>query len=220
MIARIILLWVVVAAAMAGLLFGSAGRWDIPAFWLLLGIWFAFGSLAWLTMDRDLMKERMKPGPGGRDNVGAIRAVSAIAFVCHLTLAGLDAGRFHWSVIPGWVQGAGIAGYLATLSIIYWSMRTNRFFSSAVRIQSDRGHHVIDSGPYRYVRHPAYAALTLMPILSGIALGSWWAILPTAALIVVFLRRTALEDRMLRSELDGYAEYAGQVRYRLLPGVW
>jgi protein-S-isoprenylcysteine O-methyltransferase Ste14 len=99
-------------------------------------------------------------------------------------------------------------------------MRANPFYSSAVRVQSDRGHRAIANGPYRFVRHPGYAATILAVIGGGLALGSWTAMLPVLGFIALFLRRTVLEDRMLRCDLPGYAEYATTVRFRILPGVF
>ena len=89
-----------------------------------------------------------------------------------------------------------------------------------VRIQTDRGHHLVTSGPFRYVRHPAYAAFPFLMVGSGLALGSWLAALVGLLLVLPVLRRTALEDRVLREKLEGYSTYARQVRYRMFPGVW
>jgi protein-S-isoprenylcysteine O-methyltransferase Ste14 len=96
----------------------------------------------------------------------------------------------------------------------------NRFFSSVIRIQTDRGHHLVTAGPYRYVRHPAYASCPFLMIGGGLALGSWLAALIGLLLVFAVLRRTALEDRILREQLEGYADYAQNVPYRVFPGVW
>jgi protein-S-isoprenylcysteine O-methyltransferase Ste14 len=101
-----------------------------------------------------------------------------------------------------------------------WAMLSNRFFSSEVRIQTDRGHYVESGGPYRYVRHPGYASASLVFAASPVALGSLWAFVLTLGALAMFIRRTALEDRMLCAELSGYAQYAERVRFRLLSGVW
>jgi protein-S-isoprenylcysteine O-methyltransferase Ste14 len=99
-------------------------------------------------------------------------------------------------------------------------MKANRFFSPVVRIQSERGHHLVDSGPYRLVRHPGYAGSLLSCVGGALALGSCWALVPVGALGVLILRRIVVEDRFLKANLEGYAEYSERVRYRLLPGVW
>lgn len=101
-----------------------------------------------------------------------------------------------------------------------WAMIINQFFSGTVRIQTDRGHHVISSGPYRVVRHPGYTGGLLAGLATPFMLGTLWALIPVGLTAVVYIIRTALEDRTLQEELDGYREYAQRVRYRLLPGIW
>jgi protein-S-isoprenylcysteine O-methyltransferase Ste14 len=104
--------------------------------------------------------------------------------------------------------------------VFVWAMYANRFFSSIPRIQSERGHAVITAGPYRVVRHPGYTAALLAALTSGIALGSWASTFIAPIAFVLLVRRTMLEDRMLQSELPGYADYAARVHHRLLPGIW
>jgi protein-S-isoprenylcysteine O-methyltransferase Ste14 len=135
-------------------------------------------------------------------------------------VAGLD-HRFGWS--PDFPIGLEVLGFgLIALGYLFatWALAENRFFSSVVRIQTDRGHAVCDSGPYRFVRHPGYAGN--IPPLAGIvlALGSVWTLIPAAAALIVVMVRTALEDRTLRDELPGYRDYSGVVRYRLIPGIY
>ena len=101
-----------------------------------------------------------------------------------------------------------------------WAMRVNRFFSSVIRLQEDRGHQLVTDGPYRWMRHPGYTAGILLCLSSGIALGSWLSALPAVACIPLLLRRTVAEDRFLKENLKGYSAYADAVRYRLVPGVW
>jgi protein-S-isoprenylcysteine O-methyltransferase Ste14 len=106
------------------------------------------------------------------------------------------------------------------MAVTYWAMAVNPFLSTIVRIQDDRGHFVVTSGPYRYVRHPMYAMILLMWPGIALELGSWWALIPAVVIAIVFVIRTTLEDRTLQAELPGYAAYGQQTRYRLLPGVW
>lgn len=199
-------------------LFGSAGRWDLPFFWASIGLAVLLGLVARFTIDPGLLQERVHPAAGGKDRY--LRLFLLPFVLAHLIVAGLDVGRFHWSSVPVGVQVAAIAGLATSLGWVLWSMRVNRFFSPAIRIQEERGHHLITSGPYRYVRHPGYAGMIAAVLCSGPALGSWWAMLPILGYIFLIVRRAAQEDRFLRQELKGYADYASRVRYRLLPGIW
>jgi protein-S-isoprenylcysteine O-methyltransferase Ste14 len=113
-----------------------------------------------------------------------------------------------------------LAIFAFALAFFVWAILVNRFFSTAVRIQSDRGHHVITNGPYAIVRHPGYAGGVLAFVASALALNSLLVIVPAAIMLAVFVVRTADEDRMLQRELAGYADYSAKVRYRLIPGVW
>ncbi|PYI82033.1 MAG: isoprenylcysteine carboxylmethyltransferase family protein [Verrucomicrobia bacterium] len=200
-------------------IFGAAGRWDLPFVWACLGIYTVFLVVAMITMDPDLRRERLHPGPGGKDR--NLRAKLLPLIVGQWVLAGLDVGRFHWSdTVPAGLQLAALIIFVAAFGLTFWAMRENRFFSPVVRIQRERGHHVITTGPYQYLRHPGYLAAIACWVCGSLALGSWWAMVPTAVCIGIILRRTIIEDRLLQAELEGYAEYAQKVRYRLLPGIW
>jgi protein-S-isoprenylcysteine O-methyltransferase Ste14 len=135
-------------------------------------------------------------------------------------VAGLD-HRFGWSpVFPLWLIVLGIFLIALGYAFSVWAFVENRFFSSVVRIQTDRGHVVCDSGPYRIVRHPGYAG-NILPLLGIVlALSSLWTLIPAAVALVIAVIRTALEDRTLQDELPGYKEYARRVRYRLFPGIY
>jgi protein-S-isoprenylcysteine O-methyltransferase Ste14 len=104
--------------------------------------------------------------------------------------------------------------------LIWWVTSVNRRLSTMVRIQDDRGQQVVTNGPYRYVRHPMYVGTVLFAPGIPLLLGSWWALIPAGMIIVIFIIRTAMEDKTLMEELPGYAEYTKQVRYRLIPGIW
>ncbi len=135
-------------------------------------------------------------------------------------VAGLDA-LFDWSPafsVP--VKVFALICILAGYALGSYALIENRFFSGMVRIQTDRGHHVISSGPYRWVRHPGYAGAILTYLATPFFLDSSWALLPALFITVTLIIRTNLEDQTLQAELAGYHEYAGQVRFRLLPGVW
>jgi protein-S-isoprenylcysteine O-methyltransferase Ste14 len=137
-----------------------------------------------------------------------------------LVVAGLD-HRLGWSVVgERWVQGAALVPAIAGYVLTGWAMVENRFFSGTVRIQTDRGHVVVSSGPYRLVRHPGYAGSLLATMSVPVILGSWWTFLPAGVAIAALVARTALEDRMLRRELNGYEAFVAHTPWRLIPGVW
>jgi protein-S-isoprenylcysteine O-methyltransferase Ste14 len=206
-------------ALVGACVFASAGRSDLPLVWAYLGVWVAAVVVASFLIDPTLVRERIRPGPGGKDYVTVVAGTALM--LGQSLVAGLDVGRLHWSDgVPPAVQWAGLLALAASLAVVVWAMAVNRFFSSVIRIQTDRGHHLVTSGPYRYVRHPAYAACPFLMVGGGLALGSWLAALIGLLLVLAVLRRAALEDRVLREQLEGYAAYARQVRYRMFPGVW
>jgi protein-S-isoprenylcysteine O-methyltransferase Ste14 len=200
------------------IIFASAGRWDLPFVWLIIGILVAFYIGLAAFADPGMMRERLKPGPGSKDEL--TRYLGGVMLVGHWVLVGLDVGRFQWSLIPWQAQTAGLIGYLAALGALFWTMRANPFYSSVVRLQTERGHYAVVRGPYRWVRHPGYAATIFAMLCGGIALGSWLAMVPLLVFVGFFFRRTLLEDRLLIHELEGYAEYATKVRYWLIKGLF
>src|SRR5216683_2914367 len=128
----------------AAILFGSAGRWDLPMFGVYLGLWLLFALITAASIDLDLMKERLRPRAGGKDSLPLLRLLAAASLGGHYVVAGLDVGRYHWSgTVPLGAQVLGLIGLAAALAIIRWTQHVNRFFSSAMRIQRDRGQHVI-----------------------------------------------------------------------------
>jgi protein-S-isoprenylcysteine O-methyltransferase Ste14 len=214
---------VLVSVLLMGLvLFLSAGRLDWPAAWIFLG----FYVLVILTLgvwamrkNPEVVNER-----GKMQNIKSWDKTLMIIYTVMLfvlfAVAGLDAGRFGWSAMPIALQVVGFVALAFAMAVTYWAMATNPFLSTIVRIQADRGHYVVTSGPYRYVRHPMYAMMFLMWPGIALELGSWWALIPAAVIVIVFVIRTALEDRTLQAELTGYTAYAQRVRYRLVPGLW
>src|SRR3954451_1990752 len=209
----------IVECLLAATLFASAGRIDLPWFWAVLAL-HAMMLLAGVPfMDPDLRKERAQPGPGGRSR--QVRLLALPMILGHLVVAGLDVGRFGWSgPVPVAVQAAALAGYAAGMGLSLWAMAANRFFSPVVRIQAERGHRLVSTGPYALLRHPGYTGLIVGSLCGGIALGSWWSLVPLAPFVGMFLWRTAMEDRFLHEGLEGYVGYANRVRYRLVPGLW
>jgi protein-S-isoprenylcysteine O-methyltransferase Ste14 len=131
-------------------------------------------------------------------------------------VAGLD----RWSAAPWWVIVLGYVMLTVGMAGATWVMRVNKFAEMTVRIQTERAHQVVDTGPYAFVRHPFYVAASAVLCGMPLALGSYWATIPAGVVVLGILVRTALEDRVLQDELPGYKEYISRVRYRLVPGVW
>jgi protein-S-isoprenylcysteine O-methyltransferase Ste14 len=202
-------------------IFILAGRWDLWNVWAYAGVAVAVQSFQALALQRvspALLKERVKPSNRGRNPLAALGAIGT--FALYWGIVGLDQ-RFHWSdSVPLAGIVAGLVAFAIGLGLLTWSMLVNSFFSTAVRIQDDRRQRVIRAGPYGIVRHPGYAGGILALFASGLALNSLLAVVPAVIFLVVLVYRTAIEDRMLRGELAGYADYAAKVRYRLLPGLW
>ncbi len=206
------------------ILFVAAGRLDWAAGWAYLGLNAFTQILSAMVLVRrqgEMLAERSRVGAGTKSwDRFLAPAIVIVGTLAVLITAGLDT-RFGWSesITAGlWSAGFSIA-FLSQVFVL-WAMASNPFFALTVRIQDDRGQTVISSGPYRWVRHPGYAGSVIYNLVIPLALGSWWTFIPavlTACLIIV---RTGLEDRTLQTELADYQNYAAQVRYRLLPGIW
>jgi protein-S-isoprenylcysteine O-methyltransferase Ste14 len=215
---RLILFVLAVEAIILGILLSAAGRADLPWCWAVVVTHGVCLSVYVGAMDADLRSERLRPGGPERDRW--LRLAQIPLVLLHLVVAGLDL-RFGWSGdVPTAVHLAGLMLLALSLLLTAWAVRTNRFFSSVVRIQDDRGHHVVTSGPYRFVRHPGYLGMLGGAFGGAMALGSWWSMLPLAILVLVVAGRAAREDGLLRRSLAGYAEYTQSVRFRLVPGLW
>ena len=209
---------IIAPGLIASIIFLAAGRIDLPLVWIVFSIMAAFYIILAIVGDPGLLSERLKPGPGSQDRL--TRSLGGLFLIAHWVIAGLDVGRYHWSPVPWSLQVAGVVGFAAALAVNFWAIQANRFYSSVVRVQTDRGQFAVDTGPYRFVRHPGYAASLVAMLSGGLALGSGLAMLPLLLFAVLSLRRTLLEDRMLHAELPGYADYATRVRSRLIPGVF
>jgi protein-S-isoprenylcysteine O-methyltransferase Ste14 len=204
-------------------LFASVWKWNWWNAWAYLGLYLvflAFNAFILLGKHKELVEERSQVGEGAKGWDKIIGLISGIGGFAIIILAGLDE-RFGWAgSIPLWVQIAAFILLGLSYPLFTWAMISNRFFSTFVRIQKDRGHTVQTGGPYRFVRHPGYASLLVSYLMIPIALGSLWACIPMGLLVANLFLRTALEDRTLQNELDGYKEFAGRVRHRLIPGIW
>ncbi len=207
----------------AAIILLAVWRWDWLWGWVYIGLMgaaLAAHVLVLVPINPALLAERS----GGLRQEGAKRwdiwlASIAVTFaLVAIIVAGLDA-RWGWSgSISLIVHLAGIPVFILGWAIFLWAMASNPFFSESVRIQ--RGHIVATRGPYRLVRHPGYLGACLSLLAQPLILGSWWAFIPTGLALAGYVLRTALEDRTLQQELDGYIDYSRQTRYRLVPGVW
>lgn len=204
----------------------AAGRLDWWQAWLYIAVSIVLSVISRIMMARknpDLVAERANfikaEGVKSWDRtIGPMIAIYG-PLVLYI-VAGLDK-RLGWSPpLPLIAEMIGLAVILLGYLLGTWAMVNNRFFSSVVRIQVDRGHQVVRTGPYRLIRHPAYAGGILAWLATPILLGTLWALLPAVLISAGIAIRTALEDRTLHSELSGYQEYSQTTRYRLVPGVW
>ena len=210
----------------SGALFLSAGTLRWWEGWVYIGISLlgaAIFAVFMLRLNPGAIAERGSAAKAGGwkqwDKIIGL-VVTLIYFIGLLVVAGLDK-RFGWTQpLALATQLMAVVIYAAGSGLFGWSMVTNAFFSTAVRIQDDRGQTVCDKGPYRFVRHPGYVGFIIQTLAAPMMLDSLWALIPGVLSALLLVVRTALEDRTLQQELDGYIEYAGRVRYRLLPGVW
>ena len=216
MLVALIFAWVV--------LFLAAGRLDWTAGWVYLGMNFltqALSAIVLLPRRPDMLAERSKVREGTKEwDRFYATAIVVFGTLAVLITAGLDA-RFGWSApISNGIWGLALALAFGSQMFVLWAMATNPFFATTVRIQGERGHHVVSSGPYRLIRHPGYFGSLIYNLAIPLVLGSWWTFLPALLTIMLLILRTRLEDRTLQTELPGYPAYAADVRYRLIPGIW
>lgn len=209
---------------LALLLFGTAGtlRWPQAGLYLITQSFFTIASILWLGKHNPtLLEERMairKKFAKSWDRLILLFIVTLS--LPYYALPGLDAVRFGWSYLPPWVNGFGYVGVVTGLAVIFLAMRANTFLFPIVKVHREGGHHVIMSGPYGFIRHPMYVGFITYTLSLPVLLGSLWALVPSALVVALLFVRTHLEDKMLHTELDGYADYAKRVRYRIVPGIW
>jgi protein-S-isoprenylcysteine O-methyltransferase Ste14 len=216
------LLWF---GAMGVVLFVSAGTLAWPGAWAFLVEMVGLSLLTgvWLVRhDPGLVNERLRP-PVQKDQTPADKIVLSLillVFAASFVFMPLDAVRFGWSSVPRWVQAVGAVSILLAVIIGYRTMRENSFAAPVVKIQKERGHTVITTGPYSYVRHPMYAGALLFFVGVPLLLGSWWGLVFALVLAALLVIRILIEEKALRQGLEGYDAYAAKVRYRLIPMVW
>jgi len=225
MIRRVIRQSIVGLAIMAALLFLPAGTLAWPAAWIYLVV-IGIASLAialWLMRHNPtLLAERMSPliqrDQKSWDKV--LMTVLIVLWCAWFVMMGFDAVRYGWSEVPLWVQALGALAIIVSMFIMFLTMRANSFAAPVVKIQAQRGHRVVSDGPYKIVRHPMYGGALLLILGTPLLLGSWWGLATTPVIILLLGARAVMEERTLARELEGYAEYATRVRYRLIPLIW
>ncbi len=205
----------------AAILFIPAGRLGWTMGWVCIGAYLLAQGVTALVIDPELLTERETRHKDAKKWDMVLLSFWGLASaLAPMVMAGLNV-RFGW--LPRMslaVQICGLVLFLLGWAITIWTMTSNLFFSKVVRIQRDRGQTVATGGPYRYVRHPGYVGASAQSLATPLILGSVWALIPGVLGVLLLVIRTVLEDKTLQEELDGYKEYAGRVRYRLLPGVW
>ena len=205
------------------ILFVSAGKfyyWQGLTY-LAIGIVMTILNYTVFKIDPQLLEERSGPHPGTKSWDKVILALLSFATIAMYLLAGLDSGRYHWSLtFPPILYLVGITLTIIGQLLFLIAQKQNSFFSSTVHIQTDRQHTVCGEGLYAFVRHPAYLGFIIQLIGFPILFASIWSIIPVTVSIVLFIIRTELEDKTLREELPGYVEYSKKTRFKIIPGVW
>jgi protein-S-isoprenylcysteine O-methyltransferase Ste14 len=211
---------VVTYLVLAAILFVTSGRLNWSWAWALLGVGLGILVVNAIVLPPELIAERGQPGENVKRWDRVFTTLAGLPTLAVPIVSGLDE-RLGWSPqLAPVVHLLGLMLFLLGQGLFSWAMASNRYFSTAVRIQMDRGHTVASGGPYRYVRHPGYAGFVVSFLGMALALGSLWAIIPAGLIACFTVMRTALEDQTLQEALSGYKEYAQRVRHRLVPGVW
>jgi protein-S-isoprenylcysteine O-methyltransferase Ste14 len=214
-------LWVI---GIGVLVFASAGTLHWPAGWVFLATIAVLGiatSFWLLKVDPALLAERMNVTMQKNQPVSdkIFMLVIASLILIWFVVIGLD-HRVNGSDFSILLQVFGFILLLASLGFSLWVMRENSFAAPVVKIQSERGHHVISSGPYAWVRHPMYSGALVFFAGVPLMLGSWWGLVLIPLFTLLFGYRSGIEEQVLIDGLPGYADYRTRVRYRLVPGVW
>jgi protein-S-isoprenylcysteine O-methyltransferase Ste14 len=210
--------------AFALTLFLPAGTLAWPAGWVFLVLFFGFYLTVsvWLFRHNPgLLQERMRLRTS--DQQGWDKVLFPLLMIlpfAWLMFISFDVVRFHWSPVPVWLQLVGAIVLLCSFYLLFLTFRENAYLSPVVRIQDERGHTVVSTGPYHYVRHPMYAAIVVFVVGTSLLLGSWSGVLLGLIFVAVLARRAVLEERTLRQDLPGYTAYMAQVKYRLIPYIW
>lgn len=220
---QLILKGLVVSLFFFLVLFICAGRINYLQGWLYVSMNLFMTLMTVLASmgNTELINERVKPGEGTKKWDKFLLGISALIYLIMIIVSGLDSGRFHWSPDFHWtLYILGIVLTLSGHSFFLIAKRQNKFFSTVVRIQTERGHTVCDTGVYKIIRHPGYLGMIISTLGFPLLLGSLWSIIPVVLSISILIIRTYLEDITLINELTGYKEYSYKTPYKLIPNVW
>jgi protein-S-isoprenylcysteine O-methyltransferase Ste14 len=207
----------------ASIWFGMAGRLTWWQGWVFLLTFTAFTIfLSWRLsrLNPELFRERNQPAEKAEPWDRTVMGIYVVILLFLLAVTALDGGRYQWSSVPLGVQLIGWSLLIFAGAMVWHVMMVNAYLSSWARIQEDRQQVVVQEGAYRFIRHPMYLGIIVAFLGIPLALGSWWAMIPSLVIVGLFVYRTRREDQMLIHGLPGYVEYTEKVRYRLLPGVW
>ncbi len=211
------------ALLFAVILFLSAGRWDLERVWVYLAVLVLAELLsAWVLHIRSpgLLTRRGQPGANTEPFDRIFMALWVLFALGTPVVAGVDLRMADHVLLPDWLVWPGLLIHFGSFAFATWAMVVNEHFELTVRIQFDRDHRVVSTGPYAFIRHPGYASAVFGAMACPLVLRSVWVIVPVAAVTFLFIGRIVMEERALRTGLAGYDEYTQKTRYRLLPGIW
>jgi protein-S-isoprenylcysteine O-methyltransferase Ste14 len=220
---RLVLFVLLMPLFLAVFMFLPAGTWLWGKGWLLVAVFTVSAVMASLYLrwvNPDIMAARINKHAGTEPWDKPLVVLLVLAWLAIFPVAALDDERFQSLTVPWWVVALGYALLLVGMGILTGAEAVNKFFEPTVRIQTDRGQHVIDTGPYGIVRHPGYVGGMLFFLGTALCLGSLWALIPAGLSSLFLVLRTKWEDETLQAKLSGYKEYAERVRFRLIPRVW
>jgi protein-S-isoprenylcysteine O-methyltransferase Ste14 len=206
------------------MLFLPAGSLKWTEGWIYFSVQFLFSSFIAIFLKRtnpQLLADRMiliKASAKKWDKILVL--ISAPFWLAVFIFPGFDAVRYQWSDVPLWLKAVGFLGLLIGFAIFFLVIKENAFLSRVVEIQTERGHKVVSTGPYRIIRHPMYVGISIIYLSVPLLLGSYYALFFSLIVITSLMVRTYKEDYTLKCELDGYKEYSEKVRYLLIPGIW
>lgn len=202
------------------ILFVAAGTLSWKWAWYVLFLGFVLLIINLIVLPAELIEERGRKKENVKKWDKMLSSIISVPTILMYVFSGLDR-RFHWTgEIPAVINIAGLVFIFLGSMLFTWSMISNKFFSTLVRLQTDRQHTVVTDGPYKYVRHPGYLGYIIFTLVTPIALGTYWGLVFSGIICILLIIRTTLEDATLKKELPGYAEYTENVKHKLIPLLW